>query len=113
MNELGKNSASLGSLALEFPAWGHVNQRDPDGCVFPAVELLGGLGVGVDLHGPARAFRQHSRTVQRKPRETRALTEPSPSVGTEPWLGSHQCCFPESDPFRRAATTEAHEKATE
>ena len=69
--------------------------------------------VGVGLHGPARAFRQHSRTVQGKPRETRALTEPSPSVGAEPWLGSHHCCFPESDPSRRAATTEAREKAAE
>ena len=43
------------------------HRGDPDGCAVPAVGLLGGLGVGVDLHRPVRAFRQRFRMAQRSP----------------------------------------------
>lgn len=73
------------------------HRGDPDGCAVPAVGLLGGLGVGVDLHRPVCAFRQRSRTAQKEPRETCTLIEPSPVIGMEPQPGSHSRCFPESD----------------
>ena len=72
------------------------HRGDPDGCAVPAVGLLGGLGVGVDLHRPVRAFRQRFRMAE-EPRETRALIEPSLVVGMEPQPASHSRCFPESD----------------
>ena len=64
------------------------HRGDPDGCAVPAVGLLGGLGVGVDLHRPVCAFRQRSRTAQKEPRETCTLIEPSPVKGMEPQPGS-------------------------
>ena len=40
------------------------HRGDNDGCDFPAVGLLGGLGVGVDLHRPVCAFQIHPKALE-------------------------------------------------